>query len=759
MNTKFPIRILIISTSSLMSFAASAQQQDDFSLDQPVQKPEPIYYNFVEGGIGYNHNDLSPFTPFSGLRNQGAFGTGGFGISQRGPWNGNDLFYFNAEGDNLGYDSRSLNAEVGVQGKYEVSINLDQIPYFGSKGITPYLGVGSGTLSLPSHWVSNPNTAAGFTTATRNLPELSSSLDEINFETKRSKYGGGVVWHIDPQWSAKINLQREEKDGLKPLGVAWGTSGGNPAAVIAPETVDYVTDRLEGEIGYATKKMQFRFGYQLSQFNNQTESLRVQNPFTNPAWPDGSGGSQASFPNGWSEMQLAPDNKAHIFRLDGGYNITDRTRVTGNLAYSRYLQNESFLAYTANPLLTVTQGLPLNSLNGEINNTLANIEITSRPTNQWDLRAKYRYNDRDNQTPRSLYIYVAGDAEDQQIGGAETRYRYNLPYSDTENFFGADVGYRLRPGTKISLGYDYRNIERTYSERSETTENTGRLEIRSKVFTGLSGFAKYAHTSRGGSSHNPDALLNEAFTPTYVASLGAAKFVNHPLISPYYEADMERDKLSAGLTYTPLKDLTLSARGSYNKEDYDESEIGLTAVDGWNGSFDATYSLGKDLTLSAFYTYDNRTADQGGWSYQGTNATVKLTQSTDPTRRWWVNHEDRVNTAGLGLKWKITPVINVSADYSYTDAVTQIATRSGGAFTAEDFPDIDTKVHRLGARIDYDLTKQFSLGLAGALENYKSTDWQVDGLTVNTIGRVLTAEDLDPNYNNYVIMGLARYRF
>jgi len=777
MNNKTAVYILAFSTFGLVPLATLAQEtqpepassagaaegeaagegdfllsgEDDFSLAlEPAAKPPPVYHNFVELGVGYNSDDYSPFTPYSGRDKDGAFVTGDFGYYKRGPWDGDDLFFFEAEGERLGLRSRSLRGVGGEQGKYKLFLNFDQIPFDNFRSLTPYQGVGSQNLQLPSNWQSNP--IDRFNTATQNFPELSSSQQGVKLKTERTRYGGGVVWNINERWTAKFNAQQEKKEGKKPLGIAWGTSGQNAASVIVPEPIDYRTDTWGAEVGYQTRKLQFNLGYQLSKFENEKDTLTVGNPFTYAGW-----NPAARYPIGIATAQLAPDNKAHSFNLAAGYNFSDTTRLTGNLVYSRYLQDESFLPYTSNPLLTVQQGVPRNSLDGEIDNTVGNIELVTRPTKQVEVKARYRYTDRNNDTPQDQYIYVRGDAENQQIGGSEPNYRTNTPYSYREHFLGADVAYRWRPGTKFTVGYDYRKTDRDFQENSKTTEQTAGIDVQHRFTDTLTAKAEYAHTWRDGSSYSNTDLLSDTYTQTYIDSLGDTPFINHPLTRAYYLADMDGNDASVRFTYIPMAALTFGARGTYLQQNFDATKVGLKDVKGWGANFDATYALNPDLSFTGYYTHNRRKSDQGGWSFFG--GPNELEQVNDPTRSWKVNIDDRVNVFGLGLNWRIAQAWKLSADYSYTHASTGTDTSSGGALEAGDFPDIKTRIHRLQSDLGYDWSDQLAVGVSYVYEDYSESDWQTDGVTANTIGRVLSLEDLDPDQSNHVFLVWTRFKF
>ncbi len=757
-------RVLALSGAGLLSLntpapAAEPGQEEggmemdmgmDFSLsEEPATPPAPVYDNYVQGGIGYQSDDAYRAGRFNGLTDEGAFVNGEFRYLQRGEWNSDDRNYFEAQGRNLGLDSRSLRASGGIQGKLKLNLDFEQIPFRNYRTLTPYSTGNDAARSLPPNWTSNP--PQFFNSATQNLPDLQSSLHEVDIKTDRTRYGGGLTWNIDRRWSLRVAAGQEKKEGAKPLGIAWGTTGQNPAVVIVPEPVDYQTNRFDSEINYRDGKLQFRLAYGYSEFDNEVDSLSVDNPFTYNGW------NSASHPGGTAQMQLAPDNSAHSLNLSGGYDVSDTSRLTMNLAYSEYLQDQAFLPYTANPQLAVSQGLPRRSLDGKIVNTLANLEFYSRPTRELDYKLRYRYTDRDNETPRDLYVYVAGDAEDQQIGGSQLRYRYNTPHDFREHLIGGDLNYRLQAATKLNVGYEYRDQERTYSAQTENTEHTGRIGLRHRFNDRVNGSLKYDRTWRSGSTYDGSATLHDSYTQAYIASLGNADFINHPELRMYNVADLTRDKLAARVTVTPTDPLILGAGLSYRRDDYSDSSLGLTEAGGWSASLDATYMVHEDLSLSASYVYDEYKSDLAGWYFEGD--ANQLIQSRDPAYRWWTEQKDRVHTLGLGVNWQATAQWDISADYSYTDAETRIGAEAGSALSAQDFPDINSRIHGLRANAGYQLNNETRIGLTYIYEKYKTDDWQSDGVAADTIGRVLSLEELDPDYDNHVVLVWGRLEF
>ena len=97
-------------------------------------------------------------------------------------------------------------------------------------------------------------------------------------------------------------------------------------------------------------------------------------------------------------MQLYPDNQAQTFTVDGGVTLPLNTRVMGSLSYGWWLQNQSFIPYTANSALP-SQRLPQSSLGGDVQPFFANATIVSNPIEPLELRGTYSYYDYNNENP------------------------------------------------------------------------------------------------------------------------------------------------------------------------------------------------------------------------------------------------------------------------------------------------------------------------------------------------------------------------
>ena len=653
---------LIGVVACIWPLAAIAQSEDEgFALGEIEEKtePKPIYTSEVEVGAGYVSEDSFKFGEYTGHDDQGVFGIGSVTIRGRDPYDGETTQYYEAIGSNLGLESRALDLVYGRQGKYRISLDYNQIPHFVTdRARSPYNGVGSSNLTLPGGWVGAPSTAA--------MAALNANLRQIDIQTERKRFGGNILWNLSRNWKLNASYHRDLKDGLDTIGGAFATNGGNPSAIILPETIDYTTDKVDVAVQFAGKRTQFELGYHLSLFSNDTSSLTFQNPFSG-RFSGGAWNAATGFPTGFGQMALPPDNQAHNVTFAGGHTFGETTRLNLNLSWSRMLQDQTFLAFSAIPALnaSVTTPLPRSSLDGEIDNLVVGVRGTTRPMRALQLGANYRYENLDNNTPRDIYVRIRADAQTQPAGIANANARINLPYSFEKHSAGLNGSYRLTPWAKVALGYDFVQAERDFQEKSKTRDHAfnGKLKLTPTDYA--SGSLQYTHSIRKGNEY----IGNFPFLSSHTAAcvpVPCGTFEQRSDLRKFHIADRDGDIARATLALMPHHTLTVVLDGSFTNYDYDNSVLGLQDSRTVAGTLDASFSPVKQLSTHGFVTYENIRREQNGHSF--TNAGNLFT----PARDWTVTSRDEIWTAGVGGDWAvIEDSVDFSLDYTFTMATTR----------------------------------------------------------------------------------------
>lgn len=497
---------------ALMGMAYADSDPTVAELTQPASK--------IEIGVGQTSSASVKAHEFDGVSRKGAYVLGGFELLGGGAYDSSDASRWRIRGTDLGLQSRSLKGEYGVQGSFKLKFNYDELLHNRSDTYqTPYLGIGSNQLSLPSTWLvpvvpqANPATpnsanarglspvvtgAAAIPTANGTLagaktptsltsPPLSqTSIDAVSaaqaadlpafrlvkLSTKRKQVGLGGDIQLGAGWSASVSGSHEHKDGLTPFSAISRITGGDISATLA-QPVDQDHNQYRLALNYAGEGATLQAAYDASLFTNNVASV---------------GWSVWSDPTKLQSMGTAPSNQFHKLSLAGSYDVDPATKVVGKVAYSRATQNEQYL----NDGLTTVPLLPVSSLNGLVVSESVNLKVLNKTTKDLRLSAAYKFDLRDNRTPVNTYgFYDVGESRAVTNTGAPTNSVFgtaygtninlnaNRPYSKRVNQLSLDADYKLQPGQQLNFGLDSQNTDKyctgswiDCSDAAKSTENT-----------------------------------------------------------------------------------------------------------------------------------------------------------------------------------------------------------------------------------------------------------------------------------------------
>ena len=703
MKKQTSLLILSLSTSGLVSGVVFAQDQLE-SVDRGPLVPdelisEPINTSEVELGIGFVLDDAYKFGRYTGLESDKAFLLGDIKYRELLE----DGSFFSIRGRDLGTDSRYLRVEAGIWGSLKTFIQYDELPNFkDNTAETPYLGVGSSALQLPT----------GFDIYTN----LDANLRGIELKTKRERVIMGANFIAQKHWQFDIDYGYESKKGLDATSaaIAHGSAQllGNTTTSALPEPVDYDNDKVNATLHYDGDDGQFDLSYHISLFDNKNDSLSWQDPF-NPTTSVGS-------------ISLAPDNEFHQLSFSGGYTLPLKSRLTGLVSLGRMTQSQDFQPYTINPD-TFSLSLPRNSLDGEVWLTTVQLKLSTRAVDKLRLSAELRYNERSNQTPIDTYNYVVLDSYG---GGSVT----NHPHSYANNRISLNANYRFSSTSSLRGGYKHEVMKRSSDEaaleREETQEDTVFAKWKIKP-TSTVDVALYAEaSSRDGSEYN---------------TLGA----ENPFMRKFHLADRDRTKLGASIDYVATEKLFLTARVDYNKDDYKNSVIGLFESEQPVYTVDFSYQPRENISTYGYYTYENIESTQGSYD---------VSTSAD----WDAIFNDTFNTIGIGAtitdfgKWDIG--VDLVYSKSRGDIEVKDLTNPG---TEDQFPDNKTALSSARLWTSYDYDKQLTYKLGITYEDYSADNWAIDGLSAldPTVFETLLLGNETLDYNVYVITISGSYKY
>jgi MtrB/PioB family decaheme-associated outer membrane protein len=647
----------------------------------------------VELGGGYVSDDSFKFGEYTGLNDQGGIVVGNATARYRK----SDGTWFDLTLSDLGIDSRAFRAEGGKQGSYRLTLGYKELPHnISGTGLTPFLGAGTDSLTLPSGWVPAATTGT--------MPSLAASLHGIDLETKRRAVDFGAALTPVVHWEFAVKFRHEEKTGT--LG-AGGSFVFNSSLLAMP--VDYDTNQIDVSAAYTRPRFQVRLGYYGSIFKNNDDVLTWANPYA------------ALVPGATvGERSLAPSNEFHQFVLSAGYELNKRTHATADIAFGRMTQDEAFLPYTINSSLT-TQPLPRSSLDGRVNTLTGNLKITSALTDRLRVNAAFTYDDRDNQTPQALYEGITTDV-------MPALPRTNLPYSSTHSVAKLDGGLVLTRDLRIDGGCDYDEYKRDLQEVNRTRETIcwGKGTARANDRTDI--VLKGSHAERRISDYiaNPEIVSPE-----------------NPLMRKYNLADRDRDTAGLRVDVAFNERISVGLETNISWDKYHKSVMGL--LEGRSGAVaaDAAFSLSEDTSANLYASHEQIDSTQANAEFL---AGAPL---------WFASNKDSIDTAGAGIRHHASDKFDIGADYTFSRTTGEISVSSA----LVGFPDLTSRLHSAKLYATFRPKKRLSLRLAYWYESYRSEDWTVDAVTPSTITNVLAFGQGSPSYHISVITLSGRYEF
>lgn len=570
----FALRISVVAVQgALMALALTrVAVADDEPTVQQLVKPT----SSVEVGATGVSKDSFKAGEYNGMPGKGVYGVGNIDLRGGGAYDSNDATRWRIRGTDLGLQTRDIEAEWGEQGKFRVNFGFDELLRNKSDSyMTPYLGAGGTTLTLPANWaapafqtgasmtggnhypapansmlglaatgpgsplVTNTRylcrsdavaavvTAGNATPATTCTPSGATSsflgayttpyplttlgtltaanlamlaqnqvdlndFHAVNLSTVRDKYSLGAGLSFTRHLDATFSVKREDKTGLKGLGLV--NSGVGENAVVMPELINTTTDQFNGAVNYKGERSFVTVAYYGSIFTNHAKSMTVDNPWGSSVY---NGATTFGIGNTGATITEEPDSVYQQVRVTGGYDFSKTMRLVADVAYSRNTQNDTFIL---DPGMFSTPSNPAgagaffaapnngsyageNSANAVVATQNIDLKLTARPLPRLNLSGAYKYDNRDNQTPVSTFVWydagaknagTAALATNASLNGAaipgvpSTLPLYggvnilnNRPYSKRINQFDFDGDYAVMRGHTLRAGFQWQETDRS----------------------------------------------------------------------------------------------------------------------------------------------------------------------------------------------------------------------------------------------------------------------------------------------------------
>jgi MtrB/PioB family decaheme-associated outer membrane protein len=612
----------------------------------------PVLAQSTEGsvsvGAGSWSNDRPQTGVYDGMRDSGGYGLFDLDVVRRDEATGT---WLGLKGRNLGLDIREINADWLRQGNIGVSLDYNRIvrdnPYVFNTGL---VGIGTTTQLVPI--------APGITAGTGSDAELKTTRDRLT-----GKFYKNLLTGLD----FNASYRHETKKGNR----NWGRGG---AAEFVVEPIDSTIEIGEAALTFSRGALQLTGGFYGTWY--KTDNTLVTTTLSNGTVP--------------FYLSLPLDNQSWEGFLNGGYNFTPTTRGTFKASYSRATQNEHLptadIPGLASPLA------PQN-LNGQLDTTLLEAALNSRPTRDLSLAATVRYRDFDDRTPVQQYVFGAVPV-------------YNTPFSYTNHVGKLEATYRLPMSYSVQGGVDYLAQDRSVPNvgtlwvpfRATLDETTYRIGLSKSMSETVNGSVSWQYSSRDGGDYT---LPNSAANPLQ----------NN--INPLNISDRTRNKWRAVVDWSPVDRLGLQFAVSDSRDDYGgPNPYGLQEGKAQNYTVDGSYQLTSVWQFHAWYSYDLNKADE------------KTQQSATVTKFNELKETD--NSFGVGIKGALFTKLKVGAN------VEQFKTKNkyeqnivGGALAADQIPtpDVNNRLTRIKFNADYPVQKTAEVRFSVIHERWKTDDW------------------------------------
>jgi MtrB/PioB family decaheme-associated outer membrane protein len=686
--------LFLLAALGVLSAAGTAAAQVDTSAWKCSSCPFPKgTHGTVDVGVGAVSDDSAKFGDYTGLERDGAHLVLGGAASYRGE----SGYFADVIATELGLDSRRLAVQSGREGLYTLRLGYARIPrHLWDDASTPFLGSGGAVLTLP----------AGFPAGDTASMPLSTTLRPIGlgYKSERFDLGGSLIQ--GQNWTYRVSLRRDIRDGTKPTSGAFIADA---AQFVAP--VDHVTDQFELSAAYASRGLQATLGYQGSWFRNGFESLTWANPFT----PLVAGSTQG-------QLALAPDNQFHQIFGSAGYQLSPTIRASADFAFGRMTQDAGYLAPTLNPGLAAT--VPAPSLDGQVDTFNGSVRISAAPMDGLRVSASYARNVRDNRTSVLSYPQVVNDTL------LDPASRSNTPFSFTQDWFKLNADYRGPATWKFAAGLELDNQNRSYAEVADTRETTlwGRVGVQPREDLSLA--FKLAHADRSNSAYGTAIWF------------GAPE---NPLLRKLNLASRKRDSASLRADVALSARVNLGLGAEFANDDYDETRVGLQEVRSTSLSADLSVAFSEQTRLTAFAQAERQRSLQSGSQSGG-------------AADWTARHKDRFEVVGLGLKHAAIPdKLDLGADLTFSRSHSDLGVATGVG--EPPFPTATTSLDSLKLYATYQLQKNLSLTGSYWYERYDSQDWHLAGVLPATVPDLLVFGIQPPRYRVNVVRVYLRYRF
>jgi MtrB/PioB family decaheme-associated outer membrane protein len=600
-------------------------------------------------------------------------------------------YLFHASADNVGWRDQRFAADYERSSSFVVSAMWDEIPQFYSIDTkTPYT-------TTVSPLLLDDGTQRAIQNGQATLSAYVPIAPQFDLRERRDIGMVNVLATPTPQLDVKAGFTTTRHSGELPWGASFGFS--NDVEVALP--YDSRTNEFNLGTEWMNGRNMLRVSYTGSWFNNLDDTLVWDSPLRV---------DDSSSAPGRGRTALWPTNSAQTVSAAGYTKFAHRTQLTGFISFGFWNNDEPLQPFTINSALPEI-ALPRANAEAQAQVFSTNLNLVSRPTNDWQFSARVRRYDYNNQTPHAtLPDYVSYDSSiNQSLTGGPALYAHSRTTFDADAIWSRLAPVALTVGyTRNDGGYDFRIF-------NSTAEDVLRLAADAVGSQWLTFRAQYELAGRSGSGLNENLLVQ----------IGEQPDMRH-----FDIANRMRNRFTGQVDVVPNDLVTFSMSGGVGKDDYDDSGFGLQE------STFRTFSLGADfrhpngLGGGATYNFERYAGLQRSRS-------ANSDQFEDPTRDWTVDSAETVNYFSI---YAAPPRIGrntearVSYDFSYAEGSYLYTVVPGGPLPPpSQLPNVYNKLQQLHVDVRHRLASKLGLTVSYLYEPFRVFDFAFDQSVVNGI--------------------------
>ncbi|MCZ4337893.1 MtrB/PioB family decaheme-associated outer membrane protein [Shewanella colwelliana] len=506
-------------------------------------------------------------------------------------------------------------------------------------------------------------------------PSEHTQTQELSLQ--RNKAGLGLSYGRD-FYQAYVRYDHENKTGYQ------SSSMVTPRPVNFGLPVDANTDNLTAGLSFSGDSWTTNLNYFVSQYKNDIGAL--------------------SLPYLYDVFSPAPDNQAHQISLSGQYQVS-RTVVSGRVASGKMIQDDDLIQMSGNPI---------QNWDGEVETLDGKLSITSLLSNKFRLGGSVDYSKRDNKG--SVWEFAQFE-----VNGITGAFKQNVPLDTERRGVKVNASYRFNSDYRLKAGFNRKEIERSHGDREQTHDDVLWAKLNVNALDSLKFKFKASLDNRGGSEYQTSELTSSE---------------SNPLLRKYYLADRKRTAFEAKFNHTPASWLSLDMTARYAKDDYDETQLGLTESEDYGYDINLGLQLNEHLSGYAFAGQQWIDSNQAG-------------SQSFSTPDWSADIQDEFINLGAGFTYTglMEDKLSLGGDYLFANSTSDTLIIYDVTTPQGDYTSFN---HSLKLHAKYALSEEMALKLAYQYERYYDTDHaQID---VDTVPGLTTLGDLNHNYNAHQVM-------